>query len=329
MPSHHRPGGGFQNPWGSGAQPRGFGAFLRWKLLDRPRPSSPSIDRDTFAASHPRVAPTFPVPRAAADDLVLTWVGHSSFLVQVGGRNLLIDPVWSAYASPIQGVGPRRWVEPGIDLASLPPIDGVVISHDHYDHLDRPTVRHLAAAAPDAAWAAPLGVGPWLRRQGVRTVVERDWWESVQWGLMTLTATPAQHFSGRRFDNRNGTLWCGWVLRAGARALYFVGDTGFHPAFGEIGRRLGPFDAACVPIGAYDPEWFMQPVHMNPEEAVAAFRAFGSPDATLAAMHWGTFKLTDEPLDEPPRRVAAAWAAAGLPANRLWIPAHGETRVIP
>src|ERR1700723_2645820 len=107
MPSHHRPGGGFQNPWGSGAQPRGFGAFLRWKLLDRPRPSSPSIDRDTFAASHPRVAPTFPV--------------------QVGGRNLLIDPVWSAYASPIQGVGPRRWVEPGIDLASLPPIDGVVI----------------------------------------------------------------------------------------------------------------------------------------------------------------------------------------------------------
>ncbi|HWZ58920.1 MAG TPA: MBL fold metallo-hydrolase [Gemmatimonadaceae bacterium] len=328
MPSHHRPGGGFQNPWGPGSAQHGFGAFLRWVLIDRPRHRRPSIDRSAFAASHPRAEPRFPVPRAGGDDLVLTWVGHSSFLIQIGGRNLLVDPVWSAYASPIQGVGPRRWVEPGIDLAGLPPIDGVVISHDHYDHLDRPTVRRLVAAAPDAPWAAPLGVGRWLRRQGVRTVVERDWWESIEWGLVTLTATPAQHFSGRRFDNRNHTLWCGWVVRAGSRAVYYAGDTGFHPAFDEIGRRLGPFDAACVPIGAYEPEWFMRAVHMNPEEAVAAFQALGSPRAVVAGMHWGTFKLTDEPLDEPARRATAAWAAAGLPADRLWIPAHGETRII-
>ena len=323
--SHHRPGGGFQNPWPAG-QLHGFGAFLRWRLLNHD--NRPSIDPRAFAAQHPRATPTFCVPRAGADDLVLTWIGHSSFLVQIGGQNLLIDPVWSAYASPIQGVGPRRWVAPGIDLDALPPIDGVVISHDHYDHLDHGTIRHLTATYPDARWAAPLGVGSWLRGQGARDVVERDWWESVTWGPVTLTATPAQHFSGRRLDNRNGTLWCGWVIRAGARTLYHVGDTGFHPDFAEIGQRLGPFDAACVPIGAYDPEWFMQAVHMNPEQAVAAFQALGSPGAVLAAMHWGTFKLTDEPMDEPPRRAVAAWVAAGLPADRLWIPAHGGTRAI-
>jgi N-acyl-phosphatidylethanolamine-hydrolysing phospholipase D len=274
------------------------------------------------------VAPAFPQPRAAADAIVLTWIGHSSFLVQVGGRNLLIDPVWSGYASPIQGVGPRRWVAPGIDFEALPPIDGVILSHDHYDHLDRPTVRRLIATAPDAPWAAPLGVGRWLGRQGVRHVVERDWWESVDWDGVTLTATPAQHFSGRRFDNRNGTLWCGWVLRAGARTVFYAGDTGFHPEFGEIGRRCGPFDVVCLPIGAYNPEWFMRAVHMDPEQAVAAFQALESPTAVAVAMHWGTFKLTDEPMDEPPRRAAAAWTAAGLPADRLWIPAHGATRTI-
>jgi N-acyl-phosphatidylethanolamine-hydrolysing phospholipase D len=324
-PSHHRPGGGFQNPWGSAGQLQGIGAFLRWRLTSRRRPSD--VDRPSFAAKHPRVTPSFPVPRAPADALTLTWVGHSSFLVQIGGRNLLIDPVWSAYASPIQGVGPRRWVEPGIDFQALPPIDGVLISHDHYDHLDRPTVRRLARLAPDAPWAAPLGVGGWLRRQGIRHVVERDWWESAEWGMVTLTATPAQHFSGRGLK-RNATLWCGWVLRAGGRAVFYAGDTGFHPAFGEIGTRLGPFDVATMPVGAYDPEWFMQAVHMNPEQAVQAWLGLRSPGSVCVAMHWGTFKLTDEPLDEPPRRVVAAWAAAGQPADRLWIPAHGATRVI-
>jgi N-acyl-phosphatidylethanolamine-hydrolysing phospholipase D len=323
-PTHHRPGGGFQNPWGAGLH--GFGAFLKWRLTIGSRP--PDLSPQAFAAEHPRATPSFPVPRAAPDAVVLTWVGHSSFLIQIGGRNLLVDPVWSAYASPIQGVGPRRWVEPGVDLEALPPIDGILISHDHYDHLDRPTVRRLTQLAPDAPWAAPLGVGAWLRREGVRQVVERDWWESLDWGVVTLTATPAQHFSGRRIDNRNSTLWCGWVLRAGGRAVFFVGDTGFHPVFDEIGRRLGPFDTVLMPIGAYSPEWFMQPVHMNPAEAVDAFLAVGSADAVLVPMHWGTFKLTDEPLDEPVRWVGEAWAAAGQRADRLWVPAHGATRVI-
>jgi N-acyl-phosphatidylethanolamine-hydrolysing phospholipase D len=325
-PSHHRPGGGFQNPWGAAAQLHGFGAFLRWRLTGPRR--QPDVDRHVFAAEHPRATPSFPTPRAGVDAMVLTWIGHSTFLLQIGGRNLLVDPVWSAYASPIQGVGPRRWVAPGVDLEALPPIDGVLISHDHYDHLDRPTVRRLARLAPDAPWAAPLGVARWLRREGVRNAVERDWWDALDWGLLTITATPAQHFSGRRIDNRNGTLWCGWVLRAGDRAVFYAGDTGLHPAFGEIGERLGPFDAVLMPVGAYAPEWFMQAVHMNPEEAVGAFSALRSPDATLVAMHWGTFKLTDEPLGEPVRRLAAAWDAVGGRPDRLWIPAHGATRVV-
>jgi N-acyl-phosphatidylethanolamine-hydrolysing phospholipase D len=259
---------------------------------------------------------------------VLTWVGHSSFLMQIGGRNLLTDPMWSDYASPIQGVGPRRVVAPAVAWDALPPIDGVLISHNHYDHLDRSTVSRLVALAPDASWAAPLGVGGWLRRRGVRQVVELDWWDSVEWGVVTLTATPAQHFSSRTVWDRNATLWTGWVARAGGRAVYWAGDTARHPEFGEIGRRLGPFDAACLPIGAYEPEWFMGAVHMNPEQAVAAFTELGSPGATFVAMHWGTFILTDEPLAEPPRRAAAAWAAAGLDPSRLWVPAHGETRVV-
>lgn len=327
-PNHHRPGGGFQNPWGPESQPHGITEYVRSRLATRFSGQTRNNDRETFRAAHRPVAPNFAAPRAGAADLVLTWAGHSSFLVQIGGRNLLTDPQWSEYASPIQGVGPRRVVEPGIAWALLPPIDGILISHDHYDHLDRQTVSRLVRSAPDASWAAPLGVGAWLRRQGVRQVVELDWWDSVDWGVVTLTATPAQHFSGRGLGDRNATLWCGFVARAGDRTLFYAGDSGRHPVFGEIGARLGPFDAACMPIGAYDPEWFMGPVHMNPEQAVGAFRDLGSPGAVLAAMHWGTFILTDEPLDEPPRRAAAAWQAAGLAAERLWIPAHGETRVI-
>ena len=308
-----------------------FGSFLKWVLIDRPRDPRRNGDSPlAFAAAHPRAEPSFPTPRAVSDMIVLTWIGHSSFLIQIGGYNILTDPVWSRHASPVQFAGPRRWVEPGVPFEALPPIDAVVISHDHYDHLDRPTVERLARLTPAPRWFAPLGVGGWLRARGATDVVERDWWESTSLpgGTLQLTATPAQHFSGRRMDNRNGTLWCGWVLRAGARAVYFVGDSGYQPAIADVGRRLGPFDAVCMPIGAYDPEWFMGPVHTNPEHAVATFRTLASPAAVMAGMHWGTFKLTDEPMDEPPRRTAAAWAAAGLAADRLWIPRHGETRRI-
>jgi N-acyl-phosphatidylethanolamine-hydrolysing phospholipase D len=330
--SHVRPGGGYRNPWDGADQLRGFGSVLKWVLIDRMRDrfrGRPSITRAAFAAAHPPAAPSFPTPRAAPDQIVLTWIGHSSFLIQIAGYNILADPVWSEFASPVQFAGPRRWVSAAVPFDALPPIDAVIISHDHYDHLDRPTVERLAQRSPAARWFAPLGVGDWLRARGVTQVDERDWWGSARLGeTLALTATPAQHFSGRRADNRDSTLWCGWVLRAGARAVYFVGDTGYQPALADVAARLGPFDAICMPIGAYDPEWFMGPVHTNPEHAVTTFQSLATPTTVMAGMHWGTFKLTDESMDEPPRRTRAAWAAAGLAADRLWIPRHGESRAI-
>jgi N-acyl-phosphatidylethanolamine-hydrolysing phospholipase D len=327
-PSHHRPGGGFQNPWGPASQLRRFGDFLKWALFERPRTSRRKTpDPATFAAAHRPVSPSF-AARQDPGTLAITWIGHSSFLVQIGGRNLLLDPVWGERASPLAWLGPKRWTPPGIPFDALPPVDGVVLSHDHYDHLDQPTVRRLVARYPGAEWFAPLGVAAWLRKRGVANVRELDWWDTIESGGLTLTATPAQHFSGRRIDNRNGTLWCGWVIRSPSHAVFFAGDTGAHPVFPEIGQRLGPFDAVLMPIGAYDPEWFMGPVHIDPERAVAAFQALGTPagQATMVGMHWGTFQLTDEPMDEPPRRAQAAWMRAALASERLWIPSLGETR---
>jgi N-acyl-phosphatidylethanolamine-hydrolysing phospholipase D len=295
--------------------------------------------------------PAFAFPRAAPDQLTATWIGHSSFLIQIGGHNILVDPVWGERASPIPWLGPRRWTPPGVRFDALPPIDAVVLSHDHYDHLDAPTIRRLVArpgGSPAPRWYAPLGVGAWLAGRGAHNITELDWWQATEWidapgspsapeaapaEPVRLVATPAQHFSGRSLRNRNQTLWCGWTLRSEHKAIWFVGDTGRHPVFEEIGRRLGPFDAILMPIGAYDPEWFMGPVHINPENAVAAYMEASATTqqngaaAVMVGMHWGTFKLTDEPMDEPPARARRAWTAAGLPDSRLWIPRHGETRV--
>jgi N-acyl-phosphatidylethanolamine-hydrolysing phospholipase D len=328
MPAHHAPSGGFRNPWPGGKLP-GFAAFLKWVLWERltkPRPADP--DPRVFE----RRAPDLAFPRGSRDAMRITWVGHSTFVLQLGGLNLLTDPMWSERAAPVRFAGPRRWVPPGVSRDALPPIDVVLISHNHYDHLDDATVRWLAARDPAATWLAPVGVGSFLRARGVGTVAELDWLDDGRVGEVTVACTPAQHFSSRGFGDRDRTLWCGWTVRHGARAVYFAGDTGYHPAFTEIGARYGPFDAALLPVGAYEPRWFMRAAHMNPEEAVRAYldlRGTAAGAAPLMVpMHWGTFKLTDEPMDEPPARVRAAWSAAGLPGERLWVPAHGETRVV-
>jgi N-acyl-phosphatidylethanolamine-hydrolysing phospholipase D len=326
MSTHRDPTGRFRNPW-PGARPHGLRDFLKWVRTRRTerRPDPP-------ASIFPAARPEFPTPRAASDDLTVTWVGHSTFLVQIGSMNVLFDPIWSERASPVGFAGPRRFVPPGMEFDSLPPIDLVLLSHDHYDHLDRATVGMLTARHPDAQWMAPLEVGAWLRARGANVIAELDWWQSVRTHDLDITCTPAQHFSGRRPNNRDSTLWCGWTIRAGDRAIYFAGDTGRHPEFGAITRRLGPFDAAFLPIGAYDPRWFMQPVHMAPEEAVSAYAELAAENAdrlcSFVAMHWGTFKLTDEPMDEPPALTRVAWAEAELDPGLLWIPHRGETRRI-
>jgi N-acyl-phosphatidylethanolamine-hydrolysing phospholipase D len=256
----------------------------------------------------------------------VTWVGHASLLIQLDGLNILTDPMWSERASPVQFAGPRRHPAPGIAFEDLPPLDVVLQSHNHYDHLDSATVRHLVRSHREASWFVPLGLASFVQKRGARAgaIVELDWWQESSVRSLRITATPAQHFSSRGIGDRGDTLWCGFALTgSNARRVYFAGDTGYHPEFGTIGERCGPFDVALMPIGAYEPRWFMRYLHMNPEEAVAAFRSLNA--RVMVPMHWGTFKLTDEAMDEPPIRARAAWDAAGLPPSGYRQLAHGET----
>lgn len=286
---------------------------------------------DPPASSFPVEHPDIVLPRAGPAECRITWVGHSTCVIQVGGLNVLTDPVWSDRASPVPWAGPRRVVAPPLPLEALPPLDLVLLSHNHYDHFDTPTVGALVAAHPGAHWAVPLRLGEVLREIGATAVTEFDWWETKRLvtpgGPAAVTGVPAQHFSGRTPFDRDASLWCGYALEAGARRVLFAGDTGLHPEFERIGETCGPFDAALIPIGAYEPRWFMRPVHMDPDEAVQAYADLTRCDGACAfvPIHWGTFKLTDEALDEPPRRLRAAWRQRGLLDARLRVLRHGGT----
>jgi N-acyl-phosphatidylethanolamine-hydrolysing phospholipase D len=327
-PSHHRPEGGYRNPWPS-AQLHGLKDFLKWSLIERRRnPRRPDPDRASFV----RIDPAFTVPRGDPEQLTLTWVGHTSFLIQLAGLNILTDPIWSQRASPVRFAGPRRWVPPGIEFERLPPIDVVILSHDHYDHLDANTVSRLAERFPAIVWHVPLGLAEFMKRHGARDIIELDWWGENAVGKLRLTCVPAQHFSGRTLGHRNRTLWCGWTLHAGDRSVFFAGDTALHPEFSTIGQRCGPFELAILPIGAYEPRWFMGAVHMNPEDCINAMTqlvgAQKGERILMAAAHWGTFKLTDEPMDEPPARMRELWQTSRFDPSSLWIMQHGETRTV-
>ncbi len=331
-PAHHRSEGGFRNPWRA-EETRGAASVALWMAQRLGRRLARRAARQPERSAFPRQVPRIEEPRVARHRLLATWIGHSTFLIQMSGVNILTDPMWSSRASPVRFAGPKRWVPPAVPLDMLPPIDVVLQSHNHYDHLDRATVEWLAHHHPAAQWVAPLGVGPVLRRFGASHVTEHDWWESVSVGALRIACTPARHFSARGFRDRDHTLWCGWCVTSPEHRAFFAGDTGFHPEFATIAQRFGPFDLMMLPIGAYDPRWFMRPVHMTPEEAAEAclvMRAVQPPGyrSVMAAMHWGTFQLTDEPMDEPPKRIAAAWSRHGLPVDDLWVPAHGETREI-
>ncbi len=249
------------------------------------------------------------------------------------GRNILTDPMFSERAFPVQWMGPRRVMPPALSIDSLPPLDIVALSHSHYDHLDKASVKRIARAHPDATWVVPSELGKYIRPWGVRHIVELDWWQDTRIGDVNITATPARHFSARRIGDRNHTLWCGFAFEVGGKRAFFAGDTAYHPEFAAIGARLGPFDLAMIPIGAYDPRWFMHVVHADPEEAVQLYGDVtaahpAAPAPLMLAIHWGTFRLTDEPMDEPTKRTEARWNKLGLPADRLWIADFGETRLL-
>lgn len=325
VPPHHAPDGTFRNPWPDSGT-HGLRDVARM-LVGQRVARVPTPARDSFPVAAPRIV----MPRADRAIATATWMGHSSVLLQVGGLNILTDPVWSERASPMQWIGPRRVMSPPMGLEELPPLDVVLMSHAHYDHLDRGTVRRLAALHPEATWVAPLRLGRYLRGFGAREVVELDWWQQEVVKGATITGTPARHFSARRLGDRNATLWAGYAVEVEGRRAWFAGDTAWHPEFRLIGERCGPFDLVMMPIGAYDPRWFMRIVHVDPGEAVQAYVECASaypaaPSPLMLGIHWGTFRLTSEPMDEPPKRVAGEWDRRGLEPELLWIAQFGETR---
>jgi N-acyl-phosphatidylethanolamine-hydrolysing phospholipase D len=324
--SHHGEAGLFRNPWPD-SEPPGWWAVFKWMRERRAQPRLPSPPRGSF----PTAAPDIAYPRATDADFSATWIGHSTVLLQVGGLNVITDPVFSQRAFPLQWMGPRRVMDPAVALDALPPLDIVLLSHSHYDHLDRPAVKKLARMHPGATWIVPLRLGAYVRGWGVRNIVELDWWQETEVKGLRITATPARHFTARRLGDRNKSLWCGFAFEIQGRRAFFAGDTAYHPEGARIGAACGPFDLVMMPIGAYDPRWFMHVVHMDPEESVQLYRDLAASHITalqplMLGLHWGTFRLTDEAMDEPPRRTAARWRELRLSDDRLWIARFGETR---
>ncbi|MGZ6124623.1 MAG: MBL fold metallo-hydrolase [Myxococcales bacterium] len=301
-------GARFTNLDGTGPNPGRM--VFRWAVLDRlagRRRKSP--DR----AQVPAVAPDLERiarPPGKGEPARITWLGHASWLLQLDGASLLIDPVFSDSIPPRI----RRNVPAPLQPSQLPRIDGTLVSHNHYDHYDRPSV--IAARAPVLTGT---GMGKGLPVP----VRELGWWQEERIGDVRVTFVPSQHWSRRGLFDVNRTLWGGFVVAGSRSRIYHSGDTAYFEGFAEIGARCGRLDAALLPIGAYDPPWFMETQHLNPEQAVRAYLDLGA--RCFVAMHWGTFKLTDEPLEEPPRRLRAEWRRRELPEGRLHIPAIGET----
>jgi L-ascorbate metabolism protein UlaG (beta-lactamase superfamily) len=295
--SDHFNGKTFFNPGEKSG--RGILDLIRWKLTSRAArwPKHVSVES----------RPLPPAP--SSDGVVATWVGHATFVVRTESATILTDPVFSDVAGPLPWLGPRRVAAPGVDFDSLPKVDLVLLSHDHYDHCDLPTLRRLAKR-DDPVVAAPLGHRGLLEAAGLSRVVELDWWEGVACvpGAQ-VTLVPARHWCRRRPFGTNKRLWGGFTVRAGGRRLYFAGDSGYEDGlFAEIGRRCGAPDLAMIPIGAYEPRWFMKDAHMNPAEAVRVHREVGARRSV--AMHWGTFQLTDEGYNEPVKALEAALGTA-------------------
>ncbi len=254
---------------------------------------------------------------------LVTWVGHATLLVQMSHVTFLTDPIWSDSAGPA-GLGATRYDEPGLPIADLPKIDFVVVSHNHYDHLDLSSLGRIALDHPEARFFVPLGNAGLLKDEGIANVEALDWGDTRQVGEVTVHCLPSQHWSQRGIADQRKALWSSWAVTSSERRFYFGGDTGLFEGFGVIGRHLGPFDLAAVPIGAYEPAAMMSFAHMDPEQAVEA--AIATRARRMLGMHFGTFDLSDEPIDEPPRRFLAAAKAAAFPVEDAWILKIGETR---
>ncbi len=326
---HHLPNG-FQNNY-TQASDKSTLDLLKWTLnrwkegLPKP-PNTPT----------PVIAPDmdFVLSNSGSTQTpAITWIGHSTVLVQMGGLNILLDPVFSQRASPVQFAGPKRHQAPGIALDKLPPIDLVLISHNHYDHLDKASVQALSKQATGSPlFVVPLGVKKWMLDQGIERVQQLDWWEKIALGGLEVHFTPVQHWSARSLADRRATLWGGYALLAPDFHLYFSGDTGYSPDFKDTQQHFAPrqtpalgggFDLALIAVGAYEPRWFMKDQHVNPAEAVQVHLDLQAKRSI--GVHWGTFDLTDESLDQPPIDLAIARQARGMPQHEFDVMAIGQT----
>ncbi|MDH4554988.1 hypothetical protein E8F11_07305 [Pseudomonas sp. BN417] len=299
---------------------KGTRELLRWQFsrekqapwVDQPGPAIP-----------PEVA-----QRAEGDELRVTYINHATLLIQHRGLNILTDPVWSQRVSPFSFVGPRRHHPPGLGLDQLPPIDLILVSHNHYDHLDLESLRALVERFPLATVVSGLGNGPLIRESGFSRIVELDWWQNLPLaGGLTLHSVPVQHWSARTRDDTNETLWMGFVIESPDGPLLFPGDTGLGPEFRLIRERFGPMRFAALPIGAYAPRWFMRDNHMSPDDAVQAHKQLES--CRSLAIHFGTFNLSDEGQFGPPRDLAKALADWQVDADHFRVPTPGYQWLIP
>ncbi len=332
LPAHHRDGR-FQNTHLDFAPP-GLLQLMRWRwdaaragLPRPPQAATPVVPAEINFLRGNAAA-------GAAMQPTATWIGHATVLVQMGGLNVLTDPIFSERASPLSWAGPQRAQPPGIALGDLPRIDAVLVSHNHFDHCDLPSLRALAAQPGGAPlFLVPLGLKALLEDADITNVVELDWWQGHSLNGVDIVMTPVQHWSARGLTDRLRTLWGGWALFAPDFQLFFAGDTGYSKDFADIHARFAPrqagagFDLALLPVGAYAPRWFMKDQHVNPEEAL---RIHGDLAARLSlGIHWGTFELSDEALDEPPRALAAARRALGVADTAFVLTPIGQTLRLP
>jgi L-ascorbate metabolism protein UlaG (beta-lactamase superfamily) len=306
--SDHFDGRRFFNLTGPAGQP--FSAVPRM-LLERRTPWPAHID----------VPPQRP-PQLDGARAVVTFIGHATFLIQTPAGHLLTDPMYSQCAGPLNLIGPRRVRQPAVLLDDLPPISTVLLSHNHYDHCDLRTLRLLAARFNPLV-VTPLGNGALVRSAGIRRVEELDWWQEAKTSAVPIALTPAHHFSARGPLDKNRALWGGFVLTSGGARIYFAGDTAYAPFFRDVRLRIGPIDLALLPIGAYEPRWFMRIVHMNPEEAVQAHLDLEA--ARSVGMHFGTFPMTIEGIDEPVDALKRARLEKSVPPSSFEAPGFGES----
>ncbi|PKB25579.1 L-ascorbate metabolism protein UlaG (beta-lactamase superfamily) [Novosphingobium kunmingense] len=313
-PAHHRPGGGFRNPPGSPLQKAGLRDFLKFFFLDMRRAKLPPLPPDLVA--------TKPLDLATLADNEVAWLGHACFALRLSGKLVLTDPFLGPTAGPI-GLGPRRFLPPPVTAAQLPRLDAIVISHNHYDHIDTGALRAYRWRV-DTPVICPLGNGALLRRLGYGQVHELDWWQTWTLGDLAITALPAVHFSGRGLFDRNRALWASMAIASPARRVWFGGDTAAGPVFDEVGQAAGPFDLALIGIGAYEPRIIMEASHATPEEAIGIARQLKA--RRTIGMHWGSIMLTPEDPFEAPGRFRRAALEQQYGEDNAWILRVGESR---